>query len=209
MRPRTIFGILLVLIALVAFGPALVAVGSQQVAEAFGCQVDINRVIPCVIGGKDYGQTFYDLGFLIWYSYLSLPVGLALLGLWAVAALTAILVSWRRQNRPPSAPLSPGKSFLRGALIVIALAFSPIAVTYTAGLIAVAIGCDLNEASVHPCPLLGVNIGPLLYAMGLAVWFVSLTVLAGLLALVVLVIIFIVRMLRARRAKVDATGAKA
>ena len=209
MRTRTIFGILLVLIALVAFGPALVAVGSQQVAEAFGCQVDINRTIPCVIGGKDYGQTFYDLGFLIWYSYLSLPAGLALFGVWALAALIAILVSWRRQNRPPSEPLSPGKSFLRGALIVIALAFSPVAVTYTAGLLALLIGCDLNEASVHPCPLLGVNIGPLLYGMGLAVWFVSLTVLAGLLALVVLVIIFIVRTLRARRAKVDATGAKA
>ena len=63
MRPRAIFGILLVLIALVAFGPALVAVGSQEVAEAFGCQVDLNRVIPCVIGGKDYGQTLYDLRF--------------------------------------------------------------------------------------------------------------------------------------------------
>ena len=207
MRPRTIFGILLVLVAFVAFGSALIAVGSQQVAEAFGCQVDLNRAIPCVIGGKDYGQTFYDLGF--WYSYLSLPAGLVLLGVWALAALIGILVGWRRQNRPPSEPLSPGKSFLRGAAIAIALAFSPVAVTYTAGLIALLIGCDLNEASVHPCPLLGVNIGPLLYAMGLAVWFVSLTVLAGLLALVVLVIIFIVRTLRARRAKVDATGAKA
>ena len=62
---------------------------------------------------------------------------------------------------------------------------------------------------MHACPLLGVNIGPLLYAMGLAVWFVPFTVLAGLLTLVVLVIIFIVRTLRARRAKVDATGAKA
>ena len=58
-----IFGILLVLIALVAFGPALIAVVSQTVAEAFGCQVDLNRVIPCEISGKDYGQTFYDLGF--------------------------------------------------------------------------------------------------------------------------------------------------
>ena len=97
MRTRTIFGILLVLVAFVAFGPALIAVGSQQVAEAFGCQVDLNRAIPCVIGGKDYGQTFYDLGFLIWYSYLSLPAGLALFGVWALAALIAILVSWRRQ----------------------------------------------------------------------------------------------------------------
>jgi TRAP-type C4-dicarboxylate transport system permease small subunit len=209
MRTRAIFGILLVVIALVAFGPALLAVGSQQVAEALGCQVDLNRAVPCVIGGKDYGQTFYDLGFLIWYSYLSLPIGLALLGVWAVAALVAFIAIRRRQNRPPSEPLSPGKSFLRGALLAIAFAFSPVAVTYAAGLIAVAIGCDLNEASVHPCPLLGVNIGPLLYAMGLAVWFVSLTVLAGLLALVVLVIIFIVRTLRARRPKVDATAAKA
>jgi hypothetical protein len=74
MRARTVFIVLLVLILLLALGPALVAVGSQEIAELlFGCQVDLNRVIPCVIGGKDYGQTFYDLGFAIWYSYLSIP----------------------------------------------------------------------------------------------------------------------------------------
>jgi hypothetical protein len=115
----------------------------------------------------------------------------------------------RRQKRPPSEPLSPGKSFLRGALIVIALALSPIAVTYTAGLIALLLGCDLNEAAVHPCLLLGVNIGPLLYAMGLAVWFVALTVAAGLVALLVLAIVWFIRTVRARRAKVDAAGVKA
>src|SRR3989304_8295124 len=86
MRARTVFVILLVLILLVAFGPALIAVVSQTSAEWLGCQVDLNRVIPCVIGGKDYGQTFYDLGFLIWYSYLSLPAGLVLFALWAIAA---------------------------------------------------------------------------------------------------------------------------
>ncbi|HSB59166.1 MAG TPA: hypothetical protein VLD66_06140 [Methyloceanibacter sp.] len=126
-----------------------------------------------------------------------------------MAALIAFIVIRRRQDRPPSEPLSPGKSFLRGALIAVAFAFSPVAVTYTAGLIAVILGCDLNEASVHPCPLLGVNIGPLLYGMELAVWFVSLTVMAGLLALLVLAIVWILRTLRARRAKVDATAAKA
>ncbi len=47
MRARTVFTILLVLILLVAFGPALVAVGSQEIAElVLGCQVDLNRVIP-------------------------------------------------------------------------------------------------------------------------------------------------------------------
>jgi TRAP-type C4-dicarboxylate transport system permease small subunit len=96
MRARTIFIILLILVLLIALGPALVAVASQEVAEVvFGCQVDLNRVIPCVIGGKDYGQTFYDLGFLIWYSYLSIPVGGVLLGVWAVAALVAFIVGRR------------------------------------------------------------------------------------------------------------------
>jgi hypothetical protein len=102
MRARTIFIVLLVLIILVAFGPALVAVVSQEIAElAFGCQVDLNRVIPCVVGGKDYGQTFYDLGFLIWYSYLSLPVGAVLFGVWLVAAIIAFIISRR------SAPAKP------------------------------------------------------------------------------------------------------
>ena len=78
MRARTVFIILFVLILLVAFGPALIAVISQTIAEWLGCQVDLNRVIPCVINGKDYGQRFYDLVFLIWYSYLSLPTGAVL-----------------------------------------------------------------------------------------------------------------------------------
>jgi hypothetical protein len=74
MRARTVFVILLVLILLVAFGSALVAVGSQEIAAlVFGCEVNLNYAVPCVIGGKDYGQTFYDLGFAIWYSYLTIP----------------------------------------------------------------------------------------------------------------------------------------
>jgi hypothetical protein len=98
MRARTIFIILLVLVFLVAFGPALVAVISQTVAEWFGCQVDLNRVIPCMIGGKDYGQTLYDLGFLIWYSYLSLPAGAALFGVWLVAAIVTFIVGRMRRR---------------------------------------------------------------------------------------------------------------
>jgi hypothetical protein len=41
-----------------------------------------------IIGGEDYGQTFYDLGF----SYLTL----ALLWLWAAAGLIALIVHWRK-----------------------------------------------------------------------------------------------------------------
>jgi hypothetical protein len=97
MRARTVFIILLICILLVAFGPALLAVVSQSIAEGFGCQVDLNRVIPCVIGGKDYGETFYNLGFSIWYSYLSIPAGAAMLAVWAVTALVAFFASQKRQ----------------------------------------------------------------------------------------------------------------
>ena len=201
-----IFGILLVLIALVAFGPALIAVVSQTVAEAFGCQVDLNRVIPCEIGGKDYGQTFYDLGFSIWYSYLSLPLGAVLATIWAVSAFVVLLRGRHEDGGPGTTPaISPARSFLRGATIAILFALSPIAITYTAGFIASGIGCDLNEVAEHPCTILGVNVGPLLATMAQSIWFISLTVMAGLLALVVLLIVF----MKARRAKVDATGAKA
>jgi hypothetical protein len=103
MRARTVFIILLILIVLVALGPALLAVISQKIAErVFGCQVNLNYTIPCVIGGKDYGQTFYDLGFLIWYSYLSIPAGGVLRAIWAVAALIALIGS-RRKKKPEQA----------------------------------------------------------------------------------------------------------
>ena len=98
MRARTVFIVLLILTLLVAFGPALIAVISQLLAEGLGCQVDLNRVIPCAIGGKDYGQTFYDLGFSIWYSYLSLPVGAVLFAVWQAAAISVFIVSRARRS---------------------------------------------------------------------------------------------------------------
>lgn len=83
---------------LIAFGPAIIALGSQEVAEAFGCQVDLNRAIPCVIHGKDYGDTFYNLGFSVWYSYLSLPIGGVLFVIWMVPATIAVLAALRRRG---------------------------------------------------------------------------------------------------------------
>jgi hypothetical protein len=99
MRARTVFVVLLALILLVAFGPALVAVGSQEIAEiVFGCEVNLNYAVPCVIGGKDYGQTFYDLGFGIWYSYLTIPTGVVLFVLWTIAA-TIVFLGWLVERR--------------------------------------------------------------------------------------------------------------
>jgi hypothetical protein len=103
MRARTVFIILFILILFVALGPAPLAVISQEIAEkVFGCEVNLNYTIPWAIHGKDYGQTFYNLGFAIWYSYLSIAAGGALLAIWAVAALIAFIVS-RRKRKPEQA----------------------------------------------------------------------------------------------------------
>ena len=99
MSAHTVFVVLVALILLVAFGPALVAVGSQEIAEiVFGCEVNLNYAVPCVIGGKDYGQTFYDLGFAIWYSYLTIPAGVVLFVLWTIAA-TIVFLGWLAERR--------------------------------------------------------------------------------------------------------------
>jgi hypothetical protein len=101
--------------------------------------------------------------------------------------------------------MSPGLSFLRGAAIAIALALLPILVTYSAGMIAQAIGCDLNEVAEQSCTVLGMNVGPLLATMAQAIWFIALTVVAGLLALIALFVVWIVKVVRTRRTKVDGT----
>jgi hypothetical protein len=98
---------------------------------------------------------------------------------------------------------SPGLSFLRGAAIAMALAILPMAVTYSAGMVAAAIGCDLNEVAAQPCSVLGMNVGPLLATMAQSIWLVAFTLAAGLLALIVLFIVWIARVVKARRAKVD------
>jgi hypothetical protein len=73
MGTRTIFVLLLILIALIGFAPVLIGVGSQTVAESYGCQVDLNRVIPCLIDGRDYGPLFYKLGLAIWTPISAFP----------------------------------------------------------------------------------------------------------------------------------------
>ena len=41
--------------------------------------------------------------FSIWYSYLSIPAGLVLLGVWAVAAVIAFIVVQLRKQKSGSA----------------------------------------------------------------------------------------------------------
>ncbi len=75
---------------------------------------------------------------------------------------------------------------------------APILSTMIASAIATAMGSRLDEGGSHPCIIFGMDIGELLYAMGVAFWFVLFTFPTGLLAIVVVII---VRGFRRRKAR--------
>jgi hypothetical protein len=52
----------------------------------------------------------------------------------------------------------------------------PILVALTAGLVAVALGCQLDEGNIHACPLVGIDLGGVLYFFGMFGWFTLMTI---------------------------------
>ncbi|MFC4424732.1 hypothetical protein [Deinococcus navajonensis] len=70
----------------------------------------------------------------------------------------------------------------RVALVVWALyTFGPVLLLTLGVSIANWQGCRLDEGSVHPCPVLGVDLGSALYTMGMMGWVMLITVPSGLL----------------------------
>jgi hypothetical protein len=98
MRARTILIITLILIVLFALAPFIIGVLGQTIAESIGCKVDLNRAIPCVVNGKDWGGLFYQMGFATWYFVLTIPIGGVLFVIWLVPATIVFLASLRRRG---------------------------------------------------------------------------------------------------------------
>ena len=60
----------------------------------------------------------------------------------------------------------------------------PVISLLLAGTLAKLLGCTLNEADVHPCHIVGVQIGPFLYALSALGWLMILSLPLGAVALV-------------------------
>ena len=52
----------------------------------------------------------------------------------------------------------------------------PLLVALAAGLTAAALGCQLNESTVQPCPVLGVDLGGVLTFFGMFAWLTLMTI---------------------------------
>src|SRR5262245_15606761 len=65
------------------------------------------------------------------------------------------------------------RRWLIGALWLSTLvAWAPVCAVLVAGVVANTLDCRLDEGSVHPCRLGGVDIGPTLYALGVSGWLI-------------------------------------
>ena len=95
--PWIIYFITLALILAAALAPVGSVVLAGTIGNAYGCQVDEGAAHPCVIGGKDYGETLYTLGVLGWLMLLTLPAG-ALAGFLWLIILLIHRARWKRQQ---------------------------------------------------------------------------------------------------------------
>ncbi len=74
---------------------------------------------------------------------------------------------------------------------IIFLALAPVGSVVACGLIANAYGCRVDEGSVHPCIINGLDYGQLLYTLGVLGWLMLVTLPGGAFAFVVWLLVLI------------------
>ena len=64
---------------LLAISPVLISFAASVIAQTAGCKLDEGTAHTCIIVGKDYGQTLYEMGVAFWLLILTalyVPVAL-------------------------------------------------------------------------------------------------------------------------------------
>jgi hypothetical protein len=91
-----VYGVLLVLILLVALAPVISVAVAGMIADAVGCTLNEGNIHPCLLNGEDIGGMLYTMFVLGWFMLATLPLGAA-----ALAILLLVLVIhylwWRRR----------------------------------------------------------------------------------------------------------------
>jgi hypothetical protein len=97
----------------------------------------------------------------------------------------------------------PKRPMIWALAMILLLGAFPLVSLLLAVLFASAFGCALDEGSVHPCVVLGLDFGDMLYPMAVGGWFVMFTIpLAGL-ALIVWLIVLVVLLFMRRHRRAD------
>jgi hypothetical protein len=89
----------LVLILLFAVSPLILASVSSGIASVLGCTVNEGGASGCILRGRDIGETLAEMFVAGWLEFVTLPLGLAALAVWFVAACVVTIIGWRRRRR--------------------------------------------------------------------------------------------------------------
>ncbi|MEP0320612.1 hypothetical protein [Bauldia litoralis] len=88
----------------IAVAPMISVMVAGSIAKANGCVLHEGFVNPCVVDGKDMGETLYAMGMMGWLMIATIPAGIIALIVWLIVA-TIMLVTGRR-SAPPAAGAS-------------------------------------------------------------------------------------------------------
>ncbi len=91
-RLTKIYGAVLAAILVFAFAPVASVLVSATVASQAGCDLDEGSVHPCLIMGRDIGDTLYAFFVAGWFGLVTLPIGAVAFLAWGVALIAHILI---------------------------------------------------------------------------------------------------------------------
>ena len=83
-RALLLHGLVLFTILCVALLPVFSVAIAGEIAEANNCDLDEGSVHPCIVNGKDIGETLYTLGMMGWFMIASIPLGLGAMLLYVI-----------------------------------------------------------------------------------------------------------------------------
>jgi len=83
------------LIFLVAGAPMISVIIAGTIASWNGCTLHEGFVNPCVINGRDIGETLYAMGVMGWFMLVTIPLGALAFVAWTLAW---VWWTWRRQQ---------------------------------------------------------------------------------------------------------------
>ena len=94
----------------------------------------------------------------------------------------------------------PKRMMIWALALILLFGTFPLLTLLSAVLFASAFGCQLDEGSIHPCIVLGLDSGGLLYPMAVGGWFVMFTIpLAGSALIVWLIVLVVLLFTRRHR----------
>jgi hypothetical protein len=100
-RQLLIHALVVFLILFVACLPLASVAIAGEIASANGCQLDEGSVHPCIVNGRDIGETLYTMGVMGWLMLATIPLGLGLALAYVILVAAFYLV--RRTARSRSA----------------------------------------------------------------------------------------------------------